>query len=121
MVMLMDTECILRLHREQGINRAQSGTRIQRWWGTFATCSAENEKRSPEGGGGGMKVQEDLYRVISYRRTNLHGDTGGAYFIIVKGCLIHMGHCEILSHLRLSPAGDKGRLSWRLCEDIAAG
>lgn len=70
MVMLMDTECISRLHREQGINRAQSGTRIQRWWGTFATCSAENEKRSPEGGGGGMKVQEDLYRVISYRRAN---------------------------------------------------
>lgn len=51
---------------------------------------------------------------------NLHGDTGEAYFIIMKGCLIHMGHCEILSHLRLSPAGDKGRLSWRLCEDIAA-
>lgn len=93
--------------------------------GTFASCSAESEKRSPEGGRGGMKGQEDLCRIISYRRTKWSFGPawryGGGIFHIMKGLLIHMGHCEIVSHLCLSPAGDKGCLSWRLCVDIAAG
>lgn len=117
----------MHLEASQRARHKQSSEWYQnsRGGGTFATCSAESEKRSPEGGGGGMKGQEDLYRVISYRRTNWSfGPTWryrGGIFHIMKGFLIHMGHCEILRNLCLSPAGDKGRLSWRLCEDIAAG
>lgn len=72
-----------------------------------------------------MKGQEDFYRAISNARTKwsfgAYMKVGGGIFPkpIMKGFLIHMGHCEILSHLSLQPSGDISHLSWKLHEVIA--